>query len=88
MTHAEERAAIRELAKRTIEIANLPVMKEREKLWYQHNALEGSRPVVVMEMLTFEDDLLPPFRCQSPFGRRMEKALQRAINPPRAAASR
>ena len=79
MTHAEERAIIRELAKKTLEIANLPVMKERENLWYAHNALKGARPVIVMEMLTFEDDLLPPPRCESPMGRRMEKALQRAI---------
>ncbi len=35
--------------------------------------------MVVMEMLTFEDDLLPPPRCESPLGRRVERALRRAI---------
>lgn len=79
MTYTQEKTYLRELAKQVIEIANLPVMKEREALWYAHNALKGERPVIVMEMLTFEDDLLPPPRCASPFGCRMEKTLQRAI---------
>ncbi len=79
MTHAEERTILRELAKKYLEIANLPVMREREALWYAHNALKGPRPMVVMEMLTFEDDLLPPPRCESPLGRRVERALRRAI---------
>lgn len=74
-----EHAYLRELAKRYLEIANLPVMKEREALWYRHNALKAERPIVVMEMATFENDLLPKPICESAFGRKMEYTLQSAI---------
>lgn len=74
-----ERTYLRELAKRYLEIANLPVMKEREALWYRHNACEAERPIVVMEMGTFEGDILPRHKCTSPYGQRMEYTLLRAI---------
>ena len=56
---AEERRYLRELAKKQAEYAALPIMAERTALWYRHNALRGERPVVVMEMGTFERDMLP-----------------------------
>ena len=79
MTNQKEKQYLRELAKRYLEIANLPVMKERETLWHRHNALRAERPLVVMEMLSFENDLLPPLLCQSEHGQRMERTFQRAI---------
>lgn len=75
----KEREYLRRLARRYLEIANLPVMKEREQLWYRHNALQAERPIVVMEMGTFEADMLPALQCESEYGRRMEAAFQRAI---------
>lgn len=75
----KEREYLRQLARRYLEIANLPIMKEREQLWYRHNALQAERPIVVMEMATFEADLMPRLQCTSEYGRRMEAAFQRAI---------
>ena len=79
MEAIQEKAYLRELAKEYLEIANLPVMDERTKLWYSHNALKSSRPIVVMEMRSFEHELLPPLKCASEFGKRIEKELLRHI---------
>jgi hypothetical protein len=43
---AQERMRLRELAARQAEIASLPVMKEREKLWYALNDGEARHPLV------------------------------------------
>lgn len=75
----EEVTYLRELAQKQLEYANKPIMKEREKLWYAHNDLEDTRPLVVMEEITFWDDIRPPFRCTTPLGQEMENQLQRQI---------
>ena len=40
---AEERHYLRELARKQAEYAALPLMEQRKKLWYAHNALRGER---------------------------------------------
>ena len=75
----EERSYLVEPAKKYMEYASLPVMKEREKLWYAHNALHAERPPVVMELNTFKNDMLPPFRCRGPEAQAMESYFQNAI---------
>ena len=75
----KERAYLHELARRYLEIANLPVMKEREQRWYRHNAVCGERPIVVIEMSTFAGDLMPPPVCEGGFARRVENTLMSAI---------
>lgn len=75
----EERTYLRELARKQAEYAALPIMQERIKRWYAHNALRGERPMVVMEMDTFEDEMLPPSRCTSPAAVWLEYVLQRQI---------
>lgn len=74
-----EKKYLRDLSQRYIELAHMPIMAERADLWQRHNRLQGERPVIVMEALTFEHELLPAPRCESDFGRRMEKELQRHI---------
>lgn len=75
----EERTYLRELAKKCQEYANLPVMAERRKLWYEHNALHGSRPMLVMEINSFIKDILPVLKCTSPLAREIEAELQTRI---------
>jgi len=70
-----EKNYLRELAKKQLEYANLPVMKEREKLWYAHNAVGGERPIVLMEHSLFLDDILPASQCESAAAKEMERAL-------------
>jgi hypothetical protein len=76
---ASEKAYIRELAKKQLEYAKLPVMEERKRLWYLHNKLQGERPMVVMEEETFLGDIIPPSRCEHPLAKRMETALRENI---------
>jgi len=75
----EERVYLRELAKKCQEYANLPVMAERRKLWYAHNSLQGCRPLLVMELNTFINDILPPLKCTTPIAREIETELQTRI---------
>lgn len=75
----EEKIYIRELAKKYLEYANLPVMEDRKKLWYDHNSLKGSRPVIVMEHVLFEEDILSASKCESKAAKEMERYLRSAI---------
>ncbi|MDR2136468.1 MAG: hypothetical protein LBO76_07620 [Treponema sp.] len=76
---AAEKEYLRELAKKLLDYANLPVMAERKRLWYLHNRLEGERPMVVMEEITFIGDILPPPRCGHPLAARVERQLLQPI---------
>ncbi len=75
---ADERNYLRELARKQAEYAALPVMEQRTKQWYAHNALHGERPLIVMEMDTFESEMISP-RCTSPAAIAIEKSLLRHI---------
>ena len=79
---AEERARLRELAKRQAEIAALPVMRAREKIWTRVNdCVPGARPPFVMESWTFDRDFMPGslLQCKSATGRWIEGTLLRNI---------
>ncbi|MHC4884478.1 MAG: hypothetical protein ACYTGH_05265, partial [Planctomycetota bacterium] len=78
----EELTILRELAKRQAELAALPVMEERKKLWRDMNdGVEGSRPPFAIESWTFDRDFLPEDlgRCETPLGRRLERDFLRHI---------
>jgi hypothetical protein len=50
-------------------------MEERKQRWYAHNALCEARPMLVMEMGTFQDSVLPELRCTSLEARLVEQQL-------------
>lgn len=75
---AEEKNYLKELAKKYYEYSQLPVMEERIKLWYDHNALKGERPPVVME-LGFQKEIMPEMECKSEAAQKIEYQLQTAI---------
>lgn len=75
----KEKVYLRELAEKQLEYASLPEMKEKEALWYAHNALQGKRPMVVMEEETFLGELMPLLRCTSEAGKWMERKLLQTI---------
>jgi hypothetical protein len=79
---ANERAHLRELARKQAEYAALPVMAERRKMWYALNdGGTGARPPVVIEARTFDRDFMPEgvYRCASEDGRAIEYQLLRHI---------
>lgn len=77
----EDLAVLRDLAGQVARIAALPVMRERRELWKRHNALQPTRPM----MLVFPEgawcELLPQaaLRCGSEFARGIEAVLRRRI---------
>jgi len=76
---ADERRYLRDLARKQAEYAALPIMAQRKALWYAHNSLQGERPVIVVEMDTFEQDMLPSPRCESPAAMVLEQNLNRHL---------
>jgi hypothetical protein len=74
-----ERKILRDLAKKQLEYSMLPIMKERENLWYQHNDLKGTLPMIHFESGTCEKDLMPSLQCESETGRNIELYLQKNI---------
>lgn len=78
MTDAE-RDYLRDLAIKQLEYSQLPIMKQREELWYKHNDLLGDRPMIHVEADTFEKDILPASRCNSEAAKRIELQLNRAV---------
>jgi hypothetical protein len=76
---SEERTYLRDLALRYLQYAHLPVMAERTELWYDHNELKGSRPVVVFESGGAQGEMMPTPHCTSPLARGIEFGLQYPI---------
>lgn len=78
----QDRARIRELARRQAEIAALPVQAARRKVWTDANdGVPGARPPFAIESWTFDRDFMPAsiFQCESELGRRYEGPLLRNI---------
>ncbi len=72
---------IRDLARRVLEISHDPVNEERRELWYKHNSLQPTRPlvlagsgVVVGQVMTDSHCL-----CQEGWARGQELGLRRKI---------
>lgn len=74
-----EKDYLRALAAKQRAYAELPVMQERKELWTRHNAIEGVRPMVVIEEDTFWDDIKPAAHCETPLAREIEDRLSRAL---------
>ena len=78
----EEITRLRALAKKQSEIAALPVMQVRKKMWTDMNdAKPGARPPFAMESWTFDRDFMSAelFQCKSEYGRRLESGFLRNI---------
>lgn len=76
---SDERNTLRELAKKQCEIASLPVMKEREKLWYDINDGKTTHPVVLMEFHGIESEVFPELTCSDPLLRDIERQFTQNI---------
>ena len=73
---AEDREILRELAKKQLQYANEEKNRKRRKEWYLHNELKGERPMIHLEMATFEQEILPQrMRCRGEFARQVEKKI-------------
>src|SRR6266545_2748084 len=72
-----DRATLRKLAARWMELASLPVMAERRRLWTALNDLHPERPMVL-----FETDFLENYvadselECAEPYLRDVERRMR------------
>jgi len=81
MIGGHDRTILRDLAKRAAEIASLPVMAERRELWKRHNALERTRPMILVSPEGGWRELLPEesLVCEDERARQIERTLRRRI---------
>jgi len=72
---------LRELAKRVLEISHEPANEERRQLWYKHNALEPTRPLVLVESGIAINELVTDssFLCQEGWARGLEGGMRRTV---------
>lgn len=76
----KERERLRELAKKQYEYSQLPIMKEKEREWYKHNNLQGEKPMIHIEMGTFDNEIISGLlTCETKIGRKIERQLYRNI---------
>ncbi len=72
----EDRQALRDVAKRQLELANRESNREREREWYRHNDLQGEKPMVQLEMWGFTHEIIPQrLHCEGAFARSVETKM-------------
>ena len=69
---------LRDVADRVLEISNEPVNEERRRLWYKHNDLEESPPLVLIESFPATDEVVTEdtLRCEETWARNLERGLR------------
>ena len=78
----KDRYRLRELGKEMVEIANSPEMIKLKQDWIAHNACRGERPMLLIEIGTFSNDVIPQFlKCESEEGRRIEWGMLQEYIP-------
>jgi hypothetical protein len=79
MTSIQEREYLRELARRQMEIASLPIMGERIAKWRKLNNGELYEPLVSVEYNGYYDEFFPEIKCLSPISRELEMQMIKNI---------
>lgn len=71
-----DKRILRELAKKQLDLAKREENQKRIKQWYEHNSLKGDRPLIHLEMGSFEQEILPDrMQCVGEYARMIEKRL-------------
>ena len=72
----KDREVLRELAKKQLELSQAEKNKKRIGEWYEHNSLQGKRPMIHLELGTFAQEIIPErLRCEGDFARQIETEL-------------
>lgn len=76
-----DRLVLRDLATRVAELAARPVEADKRELWYRHNALEPTRPLVFCDPENGWNEVLTPdqLQCEGGLARGWEWHLRREI---------
>jgi len=76
MTNKDKKRLI-ELANRQAELAHTPKMEKLRKEWEKHGNFDfSSRPMMTVELWTFQDEIIPPLmKCEEEEARKLEFML-------------
>jgi hypothetical protein len=77
----EDRIILHELAEQVAELAARPVEEEKKKLWYQHNELFPTRPVIFCDPENGWNEIITPadIHSQGELARNWEMTLRKEI---------
>lgn len=80
MISAKDRSTLREVAKRVTELAASERNRQLYRDWKAYGAGRPTRPLIRIELNTFEEELLPGLmRCEGEEARRIERELLRPV---------
>lgn len=75
-----DRKILRKLAKKQLKYAQSDQNKATEKEWLRHRRFEKGRPMIMVEMGTFEQEVIPHrLQCESELGRDFERKMYQQI---------
>ena len=76
-----DRTILRTLAARVAELAARPIEEEKRELWYRHNALEPTRPLIFCDPENGWNEIITPdqLECTGDAGARWEMRLRKEI---------
>jgi len=78
---AADRTVLRRLAARVAELAARPIEQQKRQLWYRHNVLEATRPLIFCDPENGWNEIIRPgdLEAQGPLARRWEMILRKEI---------
>jgi hypothetical protein len=78
---ARDREIVRRLASEVAELAARPVEQEKRDLWYRHNALDPTRPLVFCDPENGWNEIITQdqIECESPLARGWEMRLRKEV---------
>lgn len=76
---ASDRAILRDLAERYMEVCSDPVQAERRDLWRRHNALEQTRPLIYTRAFAWSEMPESANLCEDPFFQPYEGFFRRQL---------
>jgi hypothetical protein len=78
---APDRQVLRSLAARVAEIAARPIEQHKRQLWYAHNALQATRPLVFCDPENGWNEIITDahMQCRGELARRWEMTLRKEI---------
>ena len=76
-----DREVLRSLARQVAELASRPIEGEKRALWYRHNALQRTRPLVFCDPENGWNEIILPsqLECQGKLGRDWEMRLRKEV---------
>ncbi len=77
----QDQEILRTLAKQVAELADRPLEDEKRSLWYRHNSLVPTRPVIFCDPENGWNEIITPgqLRCKGDLARGWEMALRKEI---------